>query len=74
MDLAVTRSSLLPNALVARSGILMTSSLCLLALRLDLCYKILFHKMVSSMVWTLLRYVSSMVMYGFPLFRSFANN
>ena len=48
--------------LVVLRGILMTSSLCLLTIRLDLRYKIFFHKMVSSMVCTLLRCVSSMVM------------
>ena len=76
MDLVVTRSSLFPNTLVILSGILMKSSLCSLGIRLDLRYNILSHKMVSSTVWYVSyygTYVSLMVMYGLPRFRSFAN-
>ena len=57
-----------------RYGILMTSSRSLLAIRLDLRYKTLFYKIVSSLVCTLLlRFVSLMVAYGLLLSRLFVN-
>ena len=56
MDLVVTPSSLLPNTpVVVLSGILMISTLCPLGIRLELRYKILPHKMVTSMVCILLQ-------------------
>ena len=56
-----------------RYGTLMTSSRSLLAIRLDPRYKTLFYKMVSSLICTLLRFVSLMVAYGLLLSRLFMN-
>ena len=73
MHLDATHLSSFLNKRAVSSGRLMTSSLSLLTIRVGPRYKILFYKMVSSMAYTLLRFVSLMVAYGLPLSRLFVN-
>ena len=73
MDLDATHLSSFLNTRVVPSGILMTPSLSLLAIRLGPRYKIEFYKMLSSVVCTLLRFVSLMAAYGLLLSRLFVN-